>query len=426
MGGVEAKSETVRARSGVLALASLAAALVLTVALAWLNVITHSSWSGVWGSIVIALPFVVVGTAVAWRQPGNPLGWILIAIILLFLASDDAGLYGQLVYQHGHRGWPAGPVALFLEPLWFPGLVLLPPVAILVFPSGRLHSRVLRLMLGAYVAVSVIYMLCEWAIVAGAVIDRNIHLVPDGDLTVIDTPPAWFHVVQGVSLAVVGVCVVGWIGVQVTRWRRATGEHRQQVKWLMCGAAFAVTCLGVMLFAPRSSYAPVRAVVSVLPAGLAALPASIAVGILRYRLYEIDVIIRKTLTYAVLAGSLAVVYLGGISLIDRALQAVTGQSGALAVTASTLAVAAAFQPLRTRIQRGVEHRFYRAKYDATQTLQALTGRLRDQIELDALAADVLGIVRLTLQPSHASLWLRPAQPRQGEPAPSPAAPRPPG
>jgi hypothetical protein len=81
--------------------------------------------------------------------------------------------------------------------------------------------------------VSVIYMVCEWAIVAGAVIDRNIHLVPDGDLTVIDTPPAWFHVVQGGSLAVVGVCVVGWIGVQVTRWRRATGEHRQQVKWLI-------------------------------------------------------------------------------------------------------------------------------------------------------------------------------------------------
>jgi hypothetical protein len=117
---------------------------------------------------------------------------------------------------------------------------------------------------------------------------------------------------------------------------------------------------------------------------------------------------------------------GSISLIDCALQAVTGQSGALAVTASTLADAAAFQPLRTRIQRGVDHRFYRAKYDATQTLQALTAGSAIRYELDALAADVLGFVRLTLQPSHASLWLRPAEPRQGEPAPSPAAPRPHG
>ena len=111
-----------------------------------------------------------------------------------------------------------------------------------------------------------------------------------------------------------------------------------------------------------------------------------------------------------LAGTLAVTYLGGISLIDRALQAVTGQSGALAVTVSTLVVAAAFQPLRARIQRAVDQRFYREKYDATRTLDAFAGRLRDQIELDALAADVLGVVRLTLQPRHASLWLRPAEP----------------
>jgi hypothetical protein len=185
---------------------------------------------------------------------------------------------------------------------------------------------------------------------------------------------------------------------------------RQQVKWLIGGAAIALTCLGIMLFGPASSSSTlVQTAISIaLPIGLAALPVSIGVGILRYRLYEIDVIIRKTLVYAVLAGTLAVTYLGGISLIDHALQAVTGQSGALAVTVSTLVVAAAFQPLRARIQRAVDQRFYREKYDATRTLDAFAGRLRDQIELDALTADVLGVVRLTLQPRHASLWLRPA------------------
>ena len=390
--------------------AGLAAIVALTVAQIVLNDLTHSSWTFAVPLIAIMLPFVGVGALVAWRRPENPLGWILMGIIGLFLLSADGGTYGQLVYQH-HRDWPGGPVSLFLEPLWVPSLIILPPIAILLFPEGRVTGRILRGMLAVYLAATVIYLVSAWEIVAGAVVDSNIHLVPDGDLTVINTPPQWFGVVQAVSLGVVGVCALAWIGVQARRWRRATGEQRQQVKWLIGGAGTALLCLGFMLFASGSSTnAYVQLAVNIaLPIGLAALPVSIAVGILRYRLYEIDVIIRKTLVYAALAGALAILYLGGISLIDRALQAVTGQSGALAVTVSTLAVAVAFQPLRTRIQRGVDHRFYRAKYDAAQTLEEFAGRLRDQIELDALAADVLGVVRLTVQPRHASLWLRPAE-----------------
>ena len=225
-------------------------------------------------------------------------------IIGLFLLSTDGGAYGQLVYQQG-RNWPGGPVSLFLEPLWVPSLIILPPIAILLFPEGRVPTRALRWMLAVYVAAATIFMLSDWEIVARAVIDSNIHLVPDGDLTVIDKPPAWFGVVQTVSLLVVGVCALSWVGVQLLRWRRATGEVRQQVKWLIGGAAIALTCLGVMLFGPGSSSSTlVQTAISVaLPIGLAALPVSIGVGILRYRLYEIDVIIRKTLVYAVLAAS---------------------------------------------------------------------------------------------------------------------------
>jgi hypothetical protein len=202
---------------------------------------------------------------------------------------------------------------------------------------------------------------------------------------------------------VIVVCWVAFVARRVVSYRRATGERRQQLKWVMCGSA--VTAVAIPLFAFGGGPIGLQVVGGL---AIAALPISIGVGILRYRLYEIDVIIRKTLVYATLVAALALLYLGGIYAIGSTLQALTGQSSALAVTLSTLAVAAAFQPLRTRIQRGVEHRFYRQKYDAALTLQGLTGRLRDQVDLSALQSEVLDIVTLTLQPRHASLWLRAA------------------
>ena len=204
-----------------------------------------------------------------------------------------------------------------------------------------------------------------------------------------------------------GSILLAWLVYQVPGYRRATGERRQQLKWLMGGGAVAVVC-GVAAISGG-------AVGGVALVGVTALPISLGIGILKYRLYEIDVIVRKTLVYATLIGVLALVYLGGIYLIDKLLQALTGQSGALAVTFSTLAVAAAFQPLRVRIQRAVDHRFYRRKYDTAKTLEAFAGRLRQQIDLDALHSDVLDLVRVTLQPAQASLWLRPTSARAHEP-----------
>jgi hypothetical protein len=128
--------------------------------------------------------------------------------------------------------------------------------------------------------------------------------------------------------------------------------------------------------------------------------------VLRYRLYDIDVIIRRTLVYAALVSCLAVVYLGGVYAIQAAVRSVSGQSGTLAVTVSTLLVAAAFQPLRTRIQRAVDHRFYRRRYDAARTIEAFSGRLREQVEIETVSDDVLDVVRDTLQPAHVSLWVR--------------------
>ena len=186
----------------------------------------------------------------------------------------------------------------------------------------------------------------------------------------------------------------------VVRYRRGTAVERQQLKWIL--AAFVVMiALGVV-----GSAIPEQ----IWFASWALLPIAFGIAIFRYRLYDIDVIIRRTIVYATLVGSLALIYLAGIALIERILQAATGQSSALAVTISTLAVAAAFQPLRSRIQGAVDHRFYRRKYDTSQTLVAFTAKLRDQIDLDSLQREVLGAVQTTVQPRHASLWLR----RSGE------------
>jgi hypothetical protein len=209
----------------------------------------------------------------------------------------------------------------------------------------------------------------------------------------------------------------------VLRFRRAREQERLQLKWLVSAAAavaamyLIVEPLSAVLVSSGARAPPwLLALQDASLLTFCLIPTSIGVAVLRYRLYGIDVIIRRTLVYTTLVASLAVVYLAGIYLIERALQLVTGQSGAFAVTLSTLAVAVMFQPLRRRIQNGVDPRFYRAKYNAAHTLDAFTNRLRDQIDLAALHTEVLDVVNTTLQPRHASLWIRLTEPEGPGPA----------
>ena len=389
--------------------------LMVTVASVPLAVLAHTSVIGnsVFPAGVI-LPFWVVGVAVARREPHNPIGWMLVgSAALVMLGLIDAEQYTVVVYSR-RDALPFGPVAVIVAQCW-PAALLFPPLAILLFPDGRLPSRRWRWAVWAYLASSAALIAEQVIVGLAAIIDGDVRIAPGGYLT---TPAprllesSVFGVV-GVALGVViVVCVVAFLGRRVVSYRRARGERRQQLKWVMCGSA--ITAIGTPLFAFGGGLVgPVTGL------AIAALPVTIGVGILKYRLYEIDVIIRRTLVYTTLVGVLAVVYLGGIYLIDHLLQTLTGQSGALAVTLSTLAAAAAFQPFQRRIQRAVDHRFYRGKYDATQTLDGFASRLRNQIELDALSADVLTVVTATLQPSHASLWLRPTRAA----APVPANPR---
>jgi hypothetical protein len=358
----------------------------------------------------VTLAFAGVGVAVARRQPRNAVGWMLIAVgALTQLCIYDASLSLVAVYEHGHDGVrPLGWLAIVLSQCW-PAALLLPPLAILLFPDGRVPSPRWRWAVWAYLAASGLLIADQVTTGVSAIVERRIRIASGGYLT---SPAPRLLASAAVSaagallVATVGVCWVAFVARQVSSYRRATGERRQQLKWVMWGAA--ITAASIPGFLLGSSSSPILSTVGgVIVFGIAALPITIGVGILKYRLYEIDVIVRKTLVYTALVAVLAVVYFGGVYLFDRALQVVTGQSGALAVTLSTLAVAAAFQPLRRRIQRAVDRRFYRHRYDAARTLASFTGRLRDEIDVAALEAEILGVARATLQPRHASLWLRP-------------------
>ncbi len=190
------------------------------------------------------------------------------------------------------------------------------------------------------------------------------------------------------------------------RFRRARGEERQQIKWFT--AAATLTLLLVFLvegFQGNRLFEAITAVGAVL--GAPSIPVATGIAILRYRLYDIDLLINRTLVYGSLTATLVALYFGGIVLLQRVFVALTGEQSTLAVVASTLAIAALFNPLRRRIQGFIDRRFYRRKYDAAKTLEAFSAKLRDETDLEALNNDLVGVVRETMQPAHVSVWLRP-------------------
>jgi hypothetical protein len=200
-----------------------------------------------------------------------------------------------------------------------------------------------------------------------------------------------------------GALAVGTVGAVlsvVVRFRRSRGTERQQLKWFLYAAA------PIAAF-PAIDSLPV--IVSGLLSGwvLVGLPAAIGIAVLRYRLYEIDLVINRTLVYGSLTVMLGLFYVGSVLIMQLLFRVLTGQESQLAVVASTLVIAASFTPLRRRIQAFIDRRFYRRKYDARKTLEAFSARLRDETDLDALTDDLVGVVRGTMQPVHASLWLRP-------------------
>jgi hypothetical protein len=378
--------------------AALAAALVPLSLLARQNVLSNV------GSNAVFLPMAAVGLVAARRQPGNPIGWLLLAVPAGQLLSADAALYTGLVYRFGHR-LPLGPVALLLATSFFSLYLTLPP-AILLFPDGALPSPRWRWVLRAYLAAVACLVVSVYAVVVGVLLAHHVRIDASGGLAAMDSPSgstAWLGRVLALGFPVLIAFWLVFAGRLVLSWRWAGGERRQQLKWLLAGSAAALACglIGILtgVFDPHAPSA-VQAITSVInDFGFVAFAGCLGVAILKYRLYEIDRIISRTLAYAIVTGLLLGVYAGLVLLATRVLTVTSPVAG------STMAAAALFSPLRRRVQRVVDRRFNRARYNAEQTVAAFAARLQDAVELDGVLADLLGMVHRTLEPAHASVWI---------------------
>jgi len=346
-----------------------------------------------------------VGLVVARRQPGNPLGWMFLALAALSALGPAAGAYAVLNYRLGHH-LPLAVAAVFLALWWCPLLATF-PLVILLFPDGRLPSRRWRPVLWGYLAVAACWPVSIYAVAISAVAAGDIQINPGGDLRAVDYPAgssAWLGSVEAVILPVMAVFWLVFVARQVLSWRRADGERRQQLKWLMNGAAVCMAATAFVAVGGSLAASPspaFQAVLNVVAVGIGALPVSIGVAILKYRLYDIDRIISRTLAYAIVTGLLVGVYAGLVLLATR----VMSVHSTVAVAAATLAAAALFNPLRRRVQRAVDRRFNRARYDADLTVAAFAARLKDAVDPDAVQDDLAGAVLIALEPAHISVWM---------------------
>jgi hypothetical protein len=343
----------------------------------------------------ILLVFGLVGALVASRLPANPIGWLFLALALI------EGVY-ELAFGYTHYTLHADPGALpgvawtawvanWTSPLSPPFLV----AALLLFPDGRPPTPRWRWVL----------WLCAPMLAAGFASNAFApgRLVEFPSLTNPAGIAGTEWLASGASDPVAFALIVAAAAALVVRFRRSHGVERQQVKWLAYAAAMMAAFLVLSTIATEIAGADEDSIAAgfLFAACISGVPVAVGIAILRHRLYDIDVVIRRTLVYAVLTTTLAVAYLGSVLLVGLAV----GESG-LAVAVSTLAVAGLFRPALTRIQAAVDRRFYRRRYDAQRTLEAFGGRLRDELDLETLVGDLRGVVRDTVQPAHVSLWLR--------------------
>ncbi len=380
---------------GLLAILSFAAAVPL-------SLLAHQLDSALIGA-VIGILCTAVGMVVTRRQRENPLGWLFLVIGVCLFLSTIGQDYAVLAYRLGHR-LPFGPVALVLDEIWGPSLFLF-TVVILLFPDGRLPSRFWRRALRVYAACFAALLATTGVAIAGALAAHPIRVDGKGGLTAVDQPAGWFNAVQGLLVVVLLGLSLAFIVRQALSWRRATGERRQQLKWLASGAAVSIICLFLAASFSSSSSGNGPTLAGVLNTlawmGVAALPICIGVAILKYRLYDIDRIISRTLAYAIVTGLLVGVYAGSVLLATQVLKF----HSTVAVAASTLVAAALFNPVRRRVQHAVDRRFNRARYNAEQMVTAFAARLQDAVDPDAVRADLTGVVHTALEPTHVSVWL---------------------
>ena len=355
--------------------------------------------------LATVLTFSVVGAIIASRQPRNAIGWIFCGIGLVVSLNSLTGSYAEYRLAGGSApGSLAETAAWFSSWSWTLWLYVPTTFLLLLFPDGRLPSPRWRPVAWC-AALGVIGFVAGSALKPGPLEDFPRITNPYG----VDSPILDAVAIAGAILA--GASMVASAVSLIVRMRRAGRVERQQIKWLAYGGAVVV---GAVFVGGVIAVWIGEVGISLIIIGLLGVPIFTGVAILRYRLYGIDVLINRALVYAPLTAMLALVYAGGVVGLQSAFRAISGQESTLAVVASTLAIAALFNPLRRRVQGLVDRRFYRRKYDAAKTMAAFNARLREETDLDTLRADVVGVANATVQPEHASLWLRPDVSRKAE------------
>ncbi|MGH2377852.1 MAG: hypothetical protein ACRDGT_05195 [Candidatus Limnocylindria bacterium] len=340
----------------------------------------------------------VVGAVILSRHRWHAVGLVFAAMALIESLNGVMGQYAALALRTGASlpGWTLA--AWFASWIWFATIALIAVVLPLIFPTGTLLSAswrgVLVLAAASFAALAL----------GSALAPGPLEAVPE-----LENPFALAHpaveIVGAAGFIALAVAIVLGVASMVVRFRRAAGVERQQMKWLLYAiGGFATSFVIASYFYQQAGTGPL-AIEILLILAWTCVPIAAGIAILRYRLYDIDVLINRTLVYAALTATLGAAYVGSVLLLQTALRPFTGGSD-IAVAVSTLAVVALFQPLRRRIQDWVDRRFYRSRYDAQRTLDAFTSRLRDEIDLAELERELVGVVAETVRPRHASLWLR--------------------
>ena len=353
---------------------------------------------------VLFLTYPTVGAAIASREPGNAIGWLFLGAGLGAAIEDSMLGYATHTLIVDPGSLPGGEVAaLVADAVWLPAVGAASLLLFVLFPTGRPASPRWRWFV--------------WVVAVDLAVYAVATLVNPGPLYFypgipnpwgLDGLGALYRVaVDNTGPVLFGSLAIGLVGL-AARFRRATGVERLQMKWLVWSAAIWVTATPGLIWLGEQEDGRVAGVLlgdllfSLL---LVLIPIAVGIAILRHRLYDIDLVIKRTLVYGSLTLTLAASYLGSVLVFQLVLRPVAGQSD-LAVAGSTLAVAALFGPLRSRIQRLVDRRFYRSRYDAARPLDSFSVRLRDELDLETLGIDLRRVVGDTMQPAHVSLWLR--------------------
>jgi small basic protein len=366
------------------------------------------SWgsTGLLGAALLLVPgaaFVAVGWLIATRQPGNRIGWMCLAIGLLWTVLMSAGSLGHWIFQKRGPGDELGLWILWVgDWLYATPLGLIGTHLLLRLPDGRLLSQGWRYFSRFSTAVIASFSLAlavEVDTVSGIAGTTNpsLHYLE------------WARVLEPVAI-LFPLSFVGAIACLVMRYRRSNNEIRHQIQWIALGGlsfvgSFIVVLAILQLGSVDTASFEGQVLTNITLVGYSLVPISIGFSVLKYRLYDIDVIVNRALVYGLLTTMLGIAYLIIVALMQQLFRPLTGTSD-LSIAISTLAVAALFGPLRARLQTFIDSRFYRSKYDATQTVEAFSARLRDEVDIDTLTKDLLAVVQDSMQPRSVSLWLR--------------------